>query len=69
MARAGRDDEVYLVYVDSERCCACGECVQMCPVDVFEMPRKATPVRAVSCMGCRSCVALCKSKAIIITEI
>jgi len=41
----------------------------MCPVDVFEMPHKAIPVRPVNCMGCRTCVALCKSKAIIITEI
>jgi NAD-dependent dihydropyrimidine dehydrogenase PreA subunit len=41
----------------------------MCPVDVFEMPHKAMAVRPVNCMGCRTCVALCKSTAIIITEI
>jgi NAD-dependent dihydropyrimidine dehydrogenase PreA subunit len=41
----------------------------MCPVEVFEMPHKAIPVRPVNCMGCRTCVALCKSQAVVITEI
>ena len=69
MGKMLRDYEVYLVHVDSERCDSCGECVKMCPVDVFEMPHKAVAVRPVTCMGCETCVALCKSKAIIITEI
>ncbi|MBI5579106.1 MAG: 4Fe-4S binding protein [Deltaproteobacteria bacterium] len=64
-----REYEVYLVHVDSGRCCSCGECVKMCPVDVFEMPHTAMAARPVNCMGCRACVALCKSGAIIITEI
>lgn len=61
--------EVYLVYVDAERCDSCEECIKMCPVDVFEMPHKAVPVRPQNCMGCRTCTAVCKSDAIIITEI
>jgi NAD-dependent dihydropyrimidine dehydrogenase PreA subunit len=69
VAKLRRDYEVYLVYVESENCDSCGECVKMCPVDVFEMPHKAIPVRPVNCMGCQTCVALCKSNAIIITEI
>jgi NAD-dependent dihydropyrimidine dehydrogenase PreA subunit len=69
MGKMLRDYDVYLVHVDSERCDSCGECVKMCSVDVFEMPHKAVAVRPVNCMGCRTCVALCKSKAIIITEI
>ena len=69
MGKMLRDYDVYLVHVDSERCDSCGECVKMCPVDVFEMPYKAVAVRPVNCMGCRTCVALCKSAAIIITEI
>ena len=69
MGKMLRDYDVYLVHVDSERCDSCGECVKMCPVDVFEMPYKAVAVRPVNCMGCRTCVALCKSTAIIITEI
>ena len=69
MAKVRRDYEVYLVYVEAERCDSCGECVKMCPVDVFEMPHKAIAVRPVNSIGCRTCVALCKSTAIVITEI
>jgi NAD-dependent dihydropyrimidine dehydrogenase PreA subunit len=69
MGKMLRDYDVYLVHVDSARCDSCGECVKMCPVDVFEMPHKAVAVWPVNCMGCRTCVALCKSTAIIITEI
>jgi NAD-dependent dihydropyrimidine dehydrogenase PreA subunit len=61
--------EVYLVYVDREKCDGCGECVIFCPVDVFDLTHKASPVRARNCLGCRTCEAICKSKAVIITEI
>jgi NAD-dependent dihydropyrimidine dehydrogenase PreA subunit len=69
MPKVLRDYEVYLVYVDSDRCDSCEECVIMCPTDVFEMPHKAIPVRPQNCLGCLTCTAVCKSKAIIITEI
>jgi len=42
-----RDCEVYLVYIDSDRCDSCEQCLIMCPTDVFEMPHKAIP--ALSC--------------------
>jgi NAD-dependent dihydropyrimidine dehydrogenase PreA subunit len=61
--------EIYLVYVDSERCDGCEECVKFCPADVFDMFQKAIPARPRHCLGCRTCEAVCKSKAIIITEI
>jgi heterodisulfide reductase subunit A-like polyferredoxin len=40
----------------------------MCPVDVFELPHTAMPVRPVNCMGCRTCTALLKSNANVITN-
>ncbi|HYQ59618.1 MAG TPA: 4Fe-4S binding protein [Desulfatiglandales bacterium] len=49
MAKADRDDEVYLVYVESRRCGSCGECVKMCPVDVFEMPHSAEVYCCLQC--------------------
>jgi len=61
--------EVYLVYVDSDRCDGCEECARYCPVDVFDMFHKAQPVRPQDCLGCGTCVAVCKSEAVIITEI
>jgi NAD-dependent dihydropyrimidine dehydrogenase PreA subunit len=69
MPKQLRDFEVYLVYVDADRCDSCGECVKICPVEVFEMPHKCYSVRPQNCLGCRTCMAVCKSEAIIITEI
>jgi NAD-dependent dihydropyrimidine dehydrogenase PreA subunit len=69
MAKIFRDYEVYLVYVDADKCDGCEECVKFCPVDVFDMTHKALPVRPNHCLGCRTCEAVCKSKAVIITEI
>jgi ferredoxin len=37
------DCEVYLVYIDSDRCDYCEQYLIMCPTDVFEMPHKAIP--------------------------
>jgi NAD-dependent dihydropyrimidine dehydrogenase PreA subunit len=61
--------EVYLVYVDADRCDGCEECAMFCPVDVFDVFQKATPVRPENCMGCGTCAAVCKPDAIVITEI
>ena len=69
MGKVLRDYEVYLIDVDPDRCDSCEECIIMCPTDVFEMPHKAIPVRPQNCLGCLTCTAVCKSKAIIITEI
>ena len=69
MVKTFRDYEVYLVYVDADKCYGCGECVKFCPVDVFDMTHKALPARPNNCLGCRTCEAVCKSKAVIITEI
>ena len=69
MGKRYKTFEVYLVYIDADKCDGCEECVKMCPVNVFDMSHKAYPTRPENCLGCGTCVALCKSKAIIITEI
>ena len=69
MGKRYKTFEVYLVYVEAEKCDGCEECFKMCPVDVFDMTHKAIPARPQNCLGCRTCVALCKSNAVIITEI
>lgn len=61
--------EVYLVHVDPDKCDGCEECVELCPVDVFDMSDKAFPMRPQNCLGCRTCVAVCQPEAIVITEI
>lgn len=69
MAKQYIDFEVYLVYVDPDKCDGCEECIKYCPADVFDFAVKALPARPRNCLGCRTCEAVCKSKAVIITEI
>jgi NAD-dependent dihydropyrimidine dehydrogenase PreA subunit len=69
MGKRYKNFEVYLVHIDPDKCDGCEECVRFCPVDVFDMAHKATVARPQNCLGCRTCAAVCKSKAIIITEI
>ncbi len=48
---------MWQVTVDKEKCTGDEECVDVCPVDVFEMvDGKADPVNADECLGCESCV-------------
>jgi len=60
------DYEVYLVNVDAEKCDGCEKCIIYCPVDVFDFSVKAYPNRPQNCLGCRTCEAVCKSKAVIL---
>ena len=43
--------------VDEYKCEGCEECVDVCPVEVFEMKDdKSVAVNAEECLGCESCV-------------
>ncbi len=60
----------YKPEVDEEKCVGCGECVDVCPVDVYELQDdKAVPVNAEECIGCESCVEVCEQDAITVTEV
>jgi NAD-dependent dihydropyrimidine dehydrogenase PreA subunit len=69
MAKTNRDFEIYLVHIDPDKCDGCELCLIYCPVNVFDLSHKATPVRPQNCLGCRTCEAVCKSNAVTITEI
>jgi NAD-dependent dihydropyrimidine dehydrogenase PreA subunit len=57
------------VTVDKEKCEGCEECVDVCPVEVFEMvDDKSSPVNADECLGCESCVEVCEPGAITVEE-
>ncbi len=59
----------YLPIVDPEKCEGCEECVDICPMDVFEMEDgKSVPVNADACEGCESCVETCEPGAITLEE-
>ena len=61
---------MYKVEVDLEKCIGCGECVDVCPVDVFEMQdEKSVPVNVEECIGCESCIEVCEQEAITVTEV
>ncbi|MEW5722047.1 MAG: ferredoxin [Thermodesulfobacteriota bacterium] len=58
------------VEVDKDKCVGDENCVEVCPVDVFEMvDGKAEPVNADECLGCESCVEVCEEGAITVTEV
>jgi NAD-dependent dihydropyrimidine dehydrogenase PreA subunit len=55
--------------VEEEKCAGCEECVDVCPVEVFEMQDgKSVPVNAEECLGCESCVEVCSEGAITVEE-
>jgi NAD-dependent dihydropyrimidine dehydrogenase PreA subunit len=57
------------VEVDKEKCVGDEQCVEVCPVDVYEMvDGKAEPVNMDECLGCESCVEVCEEDAITVTE-
>ena len=61
---------MFQVVVDPEKCVGDEECIEVCPVDVYELQDgKSVPVRADECLGCESCVEVCDFNAITITEI
>ncbi|MFH1623718.1 MAG: ferredoxin [Pseudomonadota bacterium] len=61
----------WVVKVDKEKCDGDGECVDVCPVDVFEIGEdgKADPVNEDECLGCESCVETCPKEAITVEEV
>jgi NAD-dependent dihydropyrimidine dehydrogenase PreA subunit len=59
----------YNPVVDPEKCEGCGECVDICPMEVFEMQNeKSVAVNADACEGCESCVETCEPGAITLEE-
>jgi NAD-dependent dihydropyrimidine dehydrogenase PreA subunit len=59
----------WTVTVDHDKCTACGECVDVCPVEVYEIQDgKSVPVHEEECLGCESCAEVCESNAITIEE-
>lgn len=57
------------VMVDLDKCTGDAECVDVCPVEVYEIQDgKAHAVNAEECLGCESCVEVCETSAITIEE-
>lgn len=60
---------MYIVKVDEEKCVGCGECIDICPEEVFELKdEKSVPVNEDECVGCESCIEVCEEEAITVEE-
>lgn len=59
----------YSVTVDEDKCIGCGECVDVCPVEVYELQdEKSKVVNEDECLGCESCIEVCSEDAIVVEE-
>ena len=59
----------YNPIIDADKCVGCGECVDVCPVDVYEMQDgKSETINPDDCLGCESCVEVCPNGAVTIEE-
>ena len=53
------------IEIDEDKCNADGECVNVCPTNVFEIiDGKSHAVRVDDCIECCACVDVCPPKAI-----
>jgi len=64
-----RVENMWNITVDKEKCNGCGECVEGCPGEVYELvDGKAMPVNLDECHGCHTCEALCAAEAITVED-
>ncbi len=61
---------MYKITIDLEKCLGCGECVDICPEEVFELQEEIiVAVNEDDCVGCENCVEVCEEDVITITEV
>jgi NAD-dependent dihydropyrimidine dehydrogenase PreA subunit len=60
---------MYIITIDEESCDGCGECVDICPSEVFSLENEKSKVTNLDeCAGCESCVEVCPNSLITLTE-
>lgn len=54
-----------VIEINYDECAGHGDCVELCPVDVFELvDEKATAPNIDDCIGCCACIVACPTGAI-----
>ena len=53
--------------VDAEKCSACGECVEACPLEAISVPENVAVVDEGTCGDCGACVEVCPTQAIAVS--
>ena len=59
----GKDENDMAAKVDVEKCTACGNCAEVCPVDAIKVSEKAA-IDPDTCVDCGTCVDECPEAAI-----
>lgn len=55
--------------IDEEACTGCGTCVEVCPVEVYEIQDEiSVPVNIEECLICKACENQCPEGAIQVIE-
>jgi NAD-dependent dihydropyrimidine dehydrogenase PreA subunit len=61
---------MYVIALDETKCKVCGECVSICPVEIYKLEGDRVSVGSSDeCSGCQSCVSVCDAQAISISEV
>jgi len=61
---------MYIIVLDEQKCKVCGECVKMCPAEIYKLEgAKVTVGNSDECSGCQSCISVCEAQAITISEV
>jgi len=55
--------------IDEKKCTSCGNCIQLCPMQVFKKQEEKVVVdKPKECIGCKACEVQCDKQAIKIIE-
>lgn len=61
---------MYSIVIDDTKCNRCGECVSICPSEIYKSDEgRITVGNTADCSNCQSCVSVCEPQAITVTEV